>query len=63
MGDSSEKFTSNQRRTITIGVNERYGPRKDQNATESDDHVAPTPFVPLVLTLTGQRSSVEQILI
>jgi hypothetical protein len=53
MSDSSEKFTSNQRRTITIGVNERYGPRKDQNATESEDYVAPTPFVPLVLTLTG----------
>lgn len=53
MSDSAEKFTSNQRRTITIGVNERYGPRKDQNASESDDYVAATPFVPLVLTLTG----------
>ena len=53
MSDRAEKFTSNQKRTITIGVNERYSPRKDQNATESDDYVAPTPFVPLVLTLTG----------
>ena len=53
MGDNAEKLSSNHRRTITIGVNERYIQKKDQNAEESDENVTSTPFVPLVLTLTG----------
>ena len=53
MSGSVEKLSSNQMRTITIGVNERYIQKKDVNASESDDFVATTSFVPLVLTLTG----------
>lgn len=60
MTENAEKLSSNARRTITIGVNERYISKKDQNATESEDYVATTSFVPLVLTLTGQAASAVQ---
>lgn len=54
MSGSAEKLSSNQMRTITIGVNERYIQKRDVNASESDDFVTTTSFVPLVLTLTGK---------
>lgn len=54
--NSDRGTTSNRKKTITVGVNERMAYGKE-STSESGEYIAPVPTEPLVLTLTGRLRS------